>query len=511
MEKIIVKNSCIMITDYHKGECTKIENIFKIYDRISFKAYEFGSYYDEDNYILYLPRIDVWYLQRETGLAKSDVIIERTCDEYEYISGLELKVAPRDDFQKEALRFCTGNGEYKQNAGMPQLGLSLTTGKGKTYVSIATASYYEMKTIVITYSVGWLEQWKERIKDYTNLSDRDIYMISGSASINRILKSGKDDHKIYLVTHSTITTFANKYGWDKITQLFLNLKVGIKIIDEAHLNFVNVSMIDFFTNTFKTYYLTATPARSSEEENNIYGLYFKNVPSINLFDEEIDPHTKYIALKFNSHPSVYDIQECKNAYGLDRNRYIDYLTKRPVFDYILYVILDLAIKAGGKCLIYIGTNSAIKYTYHWINMHFPELSGDVGIFTTLVDKVQKEKEKDKRIILSTTKSAGAAMDIKGLKLTIVLDEPFKSHVLAQQSLGRTRDDNTYYIECVDMGFKQIIKYYNYKLPIFQKYALSCSEMPMRQEELEVRANIILNNIPKKSIISRSVIQHYDED
>ena len=51
-------------------------------------------------------------------------------------------------------------------------------------------------------------------------------------------------------------------------------------------------------------------------------------------------------------------------------------------------------------------------------------------------------ELDKRIILSTVKSCGAAVDIKGLKLTILLAEPFKSEVQTIQTFGRTRDKDT---------------------------------------------------------------------
>ena len=83
------------------------------------------------------------------------------------------------------------------------------------------------------------------------------------------------------------------------------------------------------------------------------------------------------------------------------------------------------------------------------------------------------------------------MDIDGMKVTVVLNEPFKSHVLAQQSLGRTRADNTFYIECVDIGFSQIKKYYYYKRPIFDKYALSCSDLPMRDSELNARYDKII--------------------
>lgn len=493
-KKIIVKNTCIMIMDYDYGDCPKLERNFLIYDRVTHSRYEFGSYYDQDNRILYIPKIDIEYVQRV--LEEYDSIYhDNESDPVAYIKGgIGLKYPPRNNDQKEALRFMTGAGEYAQYKNSKQLSVCLGTGKGKTYLAIATTTYYEMKSIIITYSVNWLEQWKERILQYTDIEEKDIKMISGSSIMNRILGlKNPPKYKIYLVTHATIKSFASTNGWYAVSEFFKKIEVGLKIIDEAHLNFENISMIDFFTNTFKTYYLTATPARSSDEENIIYGKYFKNVPAITLFDEEEDPHTRYIALKFNSHPNIFDIRECKNQYGLDRNKYTDYLITTDVYPKLLRIIIDLAMKNPGKCLIYIGTNKAIEYTYKWIMLAFPELYGQVGVFTSLVDKAVREQEKEKKIILSTTKSAGAAMDIMGLKMTVVLDEPFKSHVLAQQTLGRTRAEDTFYIECVDMGFNAIKKYFYYKRPIFHKYALSCSDLPMRDDELDYRNETILKS------------------
>ncbi|MGL5751504.1 MAG: hypothetical protein ACRCXT_13305, partial [Paraclostridium sp.] len=97
------------------------------------------------------------------------------------------------------------------------------------------------------------------------------------------------------------------------------------------------------------------------------------------------------------------------------------------------------------------------------------------------------------IILSTTKSCGPAVDIKGLKNTVVLAEPFKSEVVAVQTLGRTRDNNTNYIEIVDTGFAQINKYYKHKKPVFEKYATSCTEVSIKQNELDIKVSNILMN------------------
>lgn len=491
MEKIIVRNTAILVTNYNIGDCPRLENNFRLFDRLTHKYYYLGMYYDEEDKILYLPRgIDVWYVERLIG---SKAYIDKNYNEFDYIDNVKLRYSPRDETQKQALRFLIGAAEYKDNEYKSQLSLNLVTGKGKSYLCIATKVYYEMRSIVITYSSNWLEQWKNYALQYTTLKPSEILIISGSSVINRLLKSKNPKYKMYLITHAAIKSYANKYGWKAIGKLFEHLKIGIKFIDEAHLNFENMSMIDFYTNVYKTYYVTATPARSSEEENVIYARYFKNIPAIDLFDEEEDRHTKYIAIRFKSKPSAFEITDCKNKYGLDRNKYCNYLVSKPEFYKLLHVIMDLCLRVEGKCLMYIGTNYAIAMVYRWLIINYPELYNNIGIYTTLTPPELKDEQKEKKIILSTTKSCGAAMDIKGLKMTINLAEPFKSEVLAIQTLGRTRDNDTYYIDIVDMSFVQCRKYYYYKKPIFEKRALSCTEINISEHELDERSGIVIRN------------------
>ena len=58
-----------------------------------------------------------------------------------------------------------------------------------------------------------------------------------------------------------------------------------------------------------------------------------------------------------------------------------------------------------------------------------------------LDNLNFETNLYNKIILSTTKSCGAASDIKDLRCVINLAEPFRSEVLARQTLGRCRDEN----------------------------------------------------------------------
>ena len=507
--KIIVKNSCIKIENYNLGDCPELERNFSVYDPVRHRREILGMYYSSSTYTLYIPRgVDIWKIK---NYLKTDNVVKYPPNVYENIDNILVRYTPRDEQQIEALKFMVGLEQYQSNLYEPQLSVNLSTGKGKTYCSIATIAYMRIKSIVITGSITLLNQWRENIKEYTNMKDEEIFFISGSNTMEMIL-SGKSMKakraKVYLCTHGTIRSYCDQYGWNNLDKIFMTLGVGMKFIDEAHTNFENMLMIDFFTNVYKSYYITATPERSSWNENKIYQLSIKNVPGIDLFRAELDPHTDYIAIKWNSHPTAQIISKCKNMYGLDRNKYIDYITQNPNFYLMMHVVMDLFLKCGGRGLFYIGTNEGILRVYKWIGEHYPQLLGEIGVFTSIVDKETKmERQKQKKLILSTTKSAGLGEHIEGLKMTVVVAEPFKSAVIAKQSLGRTRDNNTMYVELVDMGFRQILKYYNAKQPVFNKYALSTSDTLIEQYELEQRAKKIIEQQEEK--IARSPIYFCD--
>lgn len=489
--RIVVRNSTVIIEDYNLGDCTALERNFQVYDPVRHNYKTIGFYYDKENHRLYLPRgLDIWKIKNYLNLKN---VFYEEYDPYNTIKDILIKYKPRDEQQKEALRFMVGVNEYASNYGEPQLSVNLNTGKGKTYCSIATISFLKIKSIIITGSNTLLQQWKDNILEYTNLESGDIFWLDGSSTMHMIRneKSRKAANaSIYLCTHSTLKSYGDTYGWNNVREIFKILGIGIKFFDEAHTHFENMLMVDFFTNVYKTYYVTATPARSDYRENKIYQLSIKNIPGVDLFDQDNDPHTEYIAIKWNSRPTAQQISACKNQYGLDRNKYVSYITKNPNFYLMMKIIMDLVIKCNGRVLMYIGTNEGILTVYQWIGNNYPEFLGDIGIYTSLLDKGSKLDEKGKKLLLSTTKSAGLGEHIEGLKMTIVLAEPFKSDVIARQTLGRTRDKDTMYVELVDMGFFYLRKYYYAKLPIFNKYASGVSDITIDQYELESRAALI---------------------
>jgi len=489
MNKIEVKHSSIVIHDYNMGDSTRIESFFSIFNKLTHKYDLKVLMYDAEKKDLYLPRgIDIFFVENAIG-TKAHINVH--CDPIGMVTPIRLTSLPRDLVQEEGVRFLLGQAEYSYTKSKSQLSVNLNPGEGKTYLSVAICAFLCMRTIMITATIGWIEQWKAKIMEYTDIKSSEIYIASGMGSIAKLLNGMVDINtiKFVLAPHRTIRNYGEKYGWDKVGELFALLKIGIKIYDEAHLEFDNIARIDLNTNTYKTIYLTATPAQSDEERNVIYQAYFKNIPALDLFDDERDPRTHYVAIHYNSHPTAADIQHCRNRFGFDMLRYVDYIITKPNFYKLIFVLSEI-IKKKGKTLIYIGKNYAIEQIYHWMEYWIPEFRGNIGIYNSTVPKELKPLQLSKMVILSTTKSCGAAIDIKGLKLAIVLAEPFGSEVIARQTLGRTRDKDTMYIEIVDKGFSTLKGYYKHKQALFSKYAKSYTDITLTDEELLARCNDI---------------------
>ena len=490
MDKIVVKHTRIEINNYDIGDCPKLEYLFSVWDPVRHVSIPKGIEYIEEQKKLILPRgIDVPYIEDLFGC---NAVVDKYNDPFVDMEPVKIKYLAKDERQLEILKFILGKDKYYYTTSKSQLSCNSTTGSGKTFVTVASICYSGARTMIITNSIDWLNQWKDRILEYTTLKESDIYMISGASSIYKLYgRNNPLDYKIFLISHSTIKSYGDKNGWDSVGELFKFLQCRMKVYDEAHLFFDNMCRIDFHTNTKKTLYLTATPSRSNQEEDTIYQLYFKNIPSISLFDENTDPHVNYFAVHFNSHPRPTDIMNCKNAYGFNRINYTNYVVSRPNFIKLCNILLDMVWNIPGKVLIYIGTNETIMSVYEHLISQFPFLEKCMGIYTSVI-KEDKESNLYKKIILSTTKSTGAASDIPELSVVINLAEPFKSHVLAQQTLGRCRANNTLYIDVVDEGFYYTKRYYQHKKPIFSQYAKSCKDIYLSDEELDIRNEKILD-------------------
>lgn len=313
----------------------------------------------------------------------------------------------------------------------------------------------------------------------------EFLSISGSQMISKILSSPSekfDRYKVFTLTHDTILSYAQNNGWESIDALFRKLGIGLKIIDEAHLNFDNIYNLDYASPVAKTLYLTATPVRGDSAENRVYQLYFSNVPMLSLFDPESDPHTHYIALLYKSGMTTLEAASCHTNHGFNRTMYSDAVILKENFDYISRIVMDMISNIPGKKLMFLSSNNAIVFFYNWLRYNYSEYANDIGIYTSI--NPEKEKAIEKTIILTTSLSAGACLDIDNLTVCVNMAEPIKSPPQNQQRFGRTRNYNSFFIDVVDTSVKTVYNYYKSSLPMYDKYALDTREIVFNNTQLK---------------------------
>ena len=482
--KIVVYNNKIVINDYTYGDFPGLDSVFEVYNKVTHTYDTIAAVYDRKNRTLTIPRgVDIQTLERMTGY---NAFYDNTYIKPRFnLEPILIKYLPKDEKQEEAIKFLNGTGKFSHTKHYSQLFLALNTGAGKTYLGIVYTAMLNMKTIIITTSSDWLRQWKTRFIEHTNLTSIDIHSISGSIEIDNLLSKSSDvydKYKVYTVTHATLQSYANERGWGAVDELFRTLGIGLKIIDEAHLNFENIYHIDYASSVYRTLYLTATPVRGEFNQNRIYQIYFSNIPMFSPFDPDKDPHTHYIALRYKSGLNAYEINRCQSKFGFNKQTYCDIVVFKQNFDFISRVVMDMLSHINGKKMIFFATNNSIVFFYKWLECNYPELHGDVGIYTSI--NANKKAALNCQYILTTSKSAGAAVDIKDLMACVNLAEPTNSPPQNQQRFGRTRNYNSYYIDVVDTSMKVISNYFKQSYPMFEKYALDIKVVDFKAGQLK---------------------------
>ena len=451
MKKADIYNTHIEVYPYDIGEYDDLEKSLSKWDQTYFRRVPIAYYIEDET--LYIPR-GVGTMEIENFFDDIEVTKVNVVDKSSKIRFGEPLYEPKSSIQEKAIDFLTGENDYKDSLRYAQLGLNLDTGDGKTYAAISAILKLKEKAIIITHQTKIKNQWIKSIKDMTTFPNDRLIDICGSDDITAIL-DGYLSGEIYVVNHQTIHSYARENGWQSITEFFRTIKVGIKVIDEAHKFFENSLMIDYFTNTKKTFYLTATYGRSDSKEQAIYRRAFSSLARFGeeTFDyEEKRKHIKFIICYFSSKSSNGYEPNVRTAYGFSGYKYIDYqLTEdNNTLMKVTHKILDNISHLKGKILIISTKTESCEI-----------IAEDVAAYTgksvgTIHSKNSPEKNADsmtKEIISSTVKSIGEGVDIKGLRALILL-EPIGSKSLADQVRGRLREysssDDTFLFYPVDL-------------------------------------------------------------
>ena len=468
---INVYHTHIEIYPYEAGEVRRIENMFSIFDQVFYKMIPVAYYISDDR--LYLPRGTNLHLL-ETIFGTTPTIIT-TSDPIKSIK-INRTIEPRSDIQKEAVDFLCSRDRFTKGLGYSQLSLNLEPGDGKTIATIMSiCECYRCKTIVILHQTKLKNQWKNEFLKASDISEDRIYDIIGTNGMMSVINE-EVDADIYIVNHQTIHQFASVMGWEKVKEFFTKAKVGLKVYDEAHKYFSNICMIDFFSNTKKTIYLTATFRRNGVKEQSIFKRAFANTYRFGEETLNYDSKRKHIIYYYtliNTNPAPIIVSRMYNKFSISPFKYINYELSRDnyVFRTALRDILLEVRKLRGKILII----SPKKDSSEYLSVFAKEVLPNKTTSVINSDKTREENEEATKadVISSTLKSLGTGIDIRGLRVIINL-EPFSSEINMTQLKGRLREfspnDDTFFFDVVDTGIRRVSEMGDKRFKSMEKYA-----------------------------------------
>lgn len=441
--KFNVYNTHMEISPYNKGDVPYIEKMFTAVDRHSLKEYP-CAYMIMDK-ILYLPKGAPLH-KLESIFGEYKIISEN--DPYELMSDEFASLyRPRNELQYQSIEFLT-------SSDTPQLGLNLATGFGKTFCVAYSITNLRAKAIIITPNENLKVQWIDTFSNMFNYRPKNLMNISGSNVMSGIMNNEIEERDVYFVNHQTLRSYMATYGGEALHEFFKRIKVKIKVYDESHLEFGNILLIDYFTNTAKNWYLTATFDRSDRTESACFRKAFSSVSTFGETESlnAITKHVVYHVVNINSHASYKEQRQICGFVGMTTASYAKYafITDKNDTTYMaIKSIINKLSEIEGKILLFVGLIEGADIVANKLKKDFPNKR--IGIYHSKIDKEEKESALKCDIIVSTAKSCGTGKDIKELRAVICAEE-LASKILAKQIIGRLRpykDKETFYFDIVN--------------------------------------------------------------
>lgn len=419
----------------------------------------FAAKSDEGEYrfhINYLPRFKEML---RDGLINDDEI-NYFKHEYPEPAEIDVKVDEKfqmRDYQEEALSYILDEGHSKL--------IAFSTGLGKTMVASKAGELLGYRTIIIVLG-RYKEKWRDDVLELYG-PDTNFISVKGLAQLLSIIEQAKEGNPVpdvIIVTTTTMQLYIKEWekhqgkeieGMVPPEEMYEILKIGYRIIDEAHQHFHMVFKNDLYSNLYKAVYLTATLESNDKFIQAMYNLIWpramrgqavKPAPydkTTALLYQHLNPDR--VRWKSNQGYSHVMYEQSIWKHIPSRVEYLD-----MIGDVVEQKFLPL-YEPGKKMLIFCSLVDTCKEVADYLNQRFKDKKWQISKFTA---EDNKEIIDTNDITVSTLGKAGTALDISGLIVcfnTVALAEP-KANL---QAKGRLRDLSK------KPGFEHIVPEYIY--------------------------------------------------
>lgn len=379
---------------------------------------------------------------------------------------------PKNKDQRDIYDYLTGNGSYRKMVDAGSYLVVAGTAAGKSYCAIrAWAEQYGDVLLGTFAQVTHLNNFRDEILKFTDLTEDEILVIDdGRDTIRRVTKRGDlAKYKVVMILHRTISNCVQECltadpgkvpratGINQFSEFVMALGVGTHVSDECHLELQSLVQTAMTLNVERTFYLTATPARTEWMEDRVLQ---QQLPPNRIVIKSV-PRVEATQLSFDSRPEQQDLLKSVNRRGyFDVPWYFEYLSRaekwEPWFEMVT-VLIQECIDEGATSvgLVVAGKLEFLDRTVEQLALAFPDKQ--IGNFSSRVKEKLRGEELDKDIVVTTEKSFNGSVNPKHLS-HLLFCAPIASPVYVEQISGRLRGlegKPCVLIDVYDSGFDRI--------------------------------------------------------
>ena len=463
---ILVKHGHISITNYKLGDNKDFEKVLSVWKKTHYKYDMIGG-----NYIKYLKELriprgfNVYLLKKFFPTAEFKIYNDVT--RYDSMD-VELKVAPRSDIQIVAISHMICAPPFEKNHKYTQQLITMDTGEGKSYSTIAAICFHKAKAMITVPTVRIAEQWRDYFLQYTDIPKNKIIIVSGGDICNKIYEE-KIDGWIYVFISKTLNDYHTKNGNYKTELMLTRTRAKIKVVDEVHRNTKTMFIIDTLSNFKMNYYLTATDGRADQAEDKVFNRCFKDMAKSDGMKSQQEAHINVIIKKYYLEiPQALRQEIIVPKIGLNSNLYENILFsygRKELFNGIDFILnwIDTHNPNGNKILFLTSTINGIEELKKHLSKRYPDKS--IRQYHSNLSKSEKENFTDGDIIIATDKGAGYGVDIPGTQFMINITT-YSNKIGAKQFKGRLRkmNEEVFYFELVNWSFDKTYQQYQSRKP-----------------------------------------------
>lgn len=327
--------------------------------------------------------------------------------------------------------------------------INLQTGKGKTFITKYCLEKMGLRAIAFMKS-SYIDRWIPDLEETFKFKSGELLDIRGGNALRGLLEMDAEDRakiKMILISTTTMNEYIGEWQRERDTfdypvspeEFYDFLKIGVSVLDEGHQFLHQIMRIFSFAHVHKFITLSATLETRDPFITRMLQILY---PLEERFGNDYyDPFIAVKALHYGLHrPRNHRYTGYGGAYNHNTFE-ASLLTKKNKVELKNY--LDMIVhyvnqefmstyQPGQKMIIFCGTVNMCTVLTKYLQSIYRRLK--VARYVSK-DKATALQEND--IVVSTVLSAGTAVDIPNLAVTL-MTTAIDSQQSNEQTLGRTR-------------------------------------------------------------------------